>query len=80
MKTFADHVHDCLDNTARTVREWKLQGSWDVRKPHLRLHYQHAVFSWCVEYVRGPSQRVRRTTYPSHTARDALGSARNLWF
>lgn len=55
-------------------------------KPHLRLHYKATdsgrptKFNWEVEYVRGPSKRVRRRSYWHDTSWGALVSAATLWF
>lgn len=73
MKTFTEHVHDCLDNTAATVASW--------RKPHLRLRVNPGNrYPWSVEYVRGPSQRARKETFNHQTSAGALQSAVTLWF
>lgn len=56
------------------------------KKPHLRLHYKATdggrptKFNWEVEYVRGPSKRVRRRSYWHDTSWGALMGAVTLWF
>lgn len=57
------------------------------KKPHLRLHYRATqpdgsatAFQWEVEYIRGPSKRVRQMTYWTDSCWGALMGAATLWF
>lgn len=86
VKVLGSDVAECCRRHAVSRPGAVCMDGTGCKKPHLRLHYKATdsgrptKFNWEVEYVRGPSKRVRRRSYWHDTSWGALVSAATLWF